>query len=172
MHYTRWRRHGDPLLTQYTPKGEAMYFYENTVLAYDGNDCLIWPYNRFPSGYGAMHNPNGSCRVSRILCEDVNGPPPTPEHEAAHSCGKGHLGCVTKRHLDWKTALQNQSDRLIHGTNLEGAAHPMAKLSDADVREIRSLVGTATHKEIAAKYGVSRNMISNILSGKNWGSVQ
>ncbi|MBZ9922605.1 hypothetical protein LB579_33660, partial [Mesorhizobium sp. BR1-1-7] len=23
--------------------------------------------------------------------------------QAAHSCGKGHLGCAAKRHLSWKT---------------------------------------------------------------------
>lgn len=170
-HYTRWRRHGDPLSTKTRANGEARNYYETVVLSFDGEYCLIWPFGRYPSGYGFMHSPDGTDRVSRAVCEEVNGPPPTDKHQAAHSCGHGHLGCVTKRHLSWKTPLLNQLDRVAHGTNLEGSRHPMAKLSDDDVSQIRSIGEKVTRRELAARFGVSRTMISNILLGKNWINV-
>lgn len=55
--------------------------------------------------------------VARMVCEEVNGPPPTPAHQAAHSCGKGHLGCITPQHLRWATQVENEADKLIHGTH-------------------------------------------------------
>jgi hypothetical protein len=171
MHYTRWRRHGDPLATKRTPNGETRSFYEKIVLTYDGDDCLIWPYNRFPSGYGAMYSPTGTTRVSRAVCEDVNGAPPTSTHQAAHSCGKGHLGCVTKRHLSWKTPSQNQLDRIAHGTDIGGSRHPGAKLVDDDIRNIRLMADLFTQRQLGSRFGVSKTMISNILRGKNWGKV-
>jgi hypothetical protein len=170
-HYTRWRRHGDPLFTQNTPKGEARNYYETVVLSYDGDDCLIWPYLRTSSGYGLLYNPSGSDRVSRALCEEINGSPPTEEDQAAHSCGNGHLGCVTRKHLSWKTPKDNQADRLEHGTNLAGSSHPMAKLNDDDVRKIRSLGNVFTHRALGKMFGVCRVTIGNILLGKNWSSV-
>lgn len=171
-HYTRWRRYGDPMATRNRAKGEARRYYETVVLPYDGEHCLLWPFGRYPSGYGFMHSADGTDRVSRAVCEDVNGPAPTDAHQAAHSCGNGHLGCVSKRHLSWKTPLQNQSDRFAHGTNLDGSRHPGAKLTDQDVREIRAMGGCFTRRELGDRFGVSKTTISYILLGKTWGSVK
>lgn len=161
-HYYRLRTHGDPLGGG-TSKGEAKRFYEETVLTYDGDECLIWPYARLPSGYAKMQGHN----VHRRLCEETRGPAPTPQHEAAHSCGKGHLACVTKRHLDWKTKAQNQADRLIHGTDLRGEKVNGAKLTEADVLAIRA--STETGVTIAKRYGLHPAYVSLVRSGKRWG---
>lgn len=110
-HYQRWRAHGDPLKGR-TADGEPKRYLHEVVLAYEGDECMPWPYGRYASGYGRIR---GSI-VSRLVCEAVNGPPPTPKHEAAHSCGKGHEGCVTKGHLSWKTHAENMADTIAHGT--------------------------------------------------------
>jgi len=85
----------------------------------NGYECLIWPYAKTNKGYGVGYGRtkiNGRKQiVSRIICEAVRGAPPTPRHEAAHSCGNGHLGCCTKRHLFWKTPEENWEDRRRHG---------------------------------------------------------
>lgn len=171
MHYARWRRHGDPGKTLKAPDGEARSFYENVVLPFDNTECLIWPFGRYPSGYGYLHNTDGSSRVSRIACEDVNGPPPTDDHQAAHTCGNGHNGCCNPKHLYWATPQENQMDRVAHGTVMCGSNHPMSKLKDADILAIRSLAGTATHKELGKRFGVSKSTIGNVLRGNNWGHL-
>lgn len=86
-------------------------------MAYEGDDCLTWPFLKSPRGYARMHVNGRDKRVSRLVCEEAYGTPPTPDHHAAHSCGKGHLACVTKRHLRWATPVENAADKIIHGTN-------------------------------------------------------
>jgi len=117
MHYARWMRHGDPLLTliDRAANGEARKFIDETVLSYEGDECLPWPFGKNGSGYGSFWHDGEMQIVSRVVCEKANGPPPTHEHEAAHSCGKGHLACCTKGHLSWKTHAENMADLIIHG---------------------------------------------------------
>jgi hypothetical protein len=136
------------------------------VLAYDGNECLIWPYARIKAGYAQL---GGGKYVHRLACEELYGPPPTPEHEAAHSCGNGHLGCVAKRHLSWKTHAENMADKLIHGTHNRGERQGRSKLTEANVREIRQLNGIFLDREIAAIFGVSRGTINDIMRRTTWG---
>ena len=167
-HYKRLRKYGDPLTKRKAANGEARGFFEGKALGYEGKECLIWPFHRGKDGYGQLHDRGQNRCVSRLVCERTYGPPPTPEYEAAHSCGKGHEGCVTKAHLSWKTHAENEKDKLEHGTQLSvfvaGEGHINAKISDADVMRIRSMSGVS-QAEIAKFYSVSRSHIGNILSG-------
>ncbi|MBX3579951.1 MAG: hypothetical protein KF723_22335 [Rhizobiaceae bacterium] len=142
-------------------------FFNSVILMYDGNDCLAWPFST-RDGYAVMRWDGKSVSVCRLVCEKVYGPPPTPDHEAAHLCGKGHLGCVAKRHLVWKTDAENEADKLVHGTSNRGERHGMAKLLAADVLAIRELQGTATQREIARRFGVSQRTISLIHRRERW----
>ena len=173
-HYERWRKHGDPLKSRSGAKlstrpGAAREFYENVVLPYDGDDCLIWPFTRSDNGYGAWNTDRdkiGVTIVSRRLCIEVYGPPPSPDHQAAHSCGRGSHGCVTKNHLSWKTRVDNDADKIVHGTTNRGERCASAKLTAADVRAIRDMPGT--HKEIAKRFGVSHGAIQAIKARTRW----
>lgn len=151
-------------------RGDAQRFYRDIVLPYEGEDCLIWPFACSLAGYGKIGGKPGI--VSRRLCEEAHGAPPTPKHEAAHSCGNGRHGCVTKRHLSWKTRVENQADRIEHGTHNRGERHNFAKLTEKQVREILALKGVEKIKDTAARYGVSFNLISLINLGKVWRHIQ
>jgi len=166
-HYESWVRHGDPLLGKRASR-EVLRFFHNVVLPYEGNECLTWPYNKNNKGYGQMRFEGRYGGVSRFLCEKTYGPPPTPKHEAAHSCGNGHLGCVTKGHLSWKTHTENMADKLIHGTHSRGENNVVAKLSEKQAREILSLKGKEPQRETAARYGIAESTVSNIQIGARW----
>lgn len=166
-HYTRWRRHGDPVSGRVS-SGEPEQYFHDVVLPYDGNECLIWPYGRNTDGYGVLSSLGGSVLVSRHVCEEVYGPSPTSKHEAAHSCGKGHLACVTKRHLSWKTRQGNAEDMIEHGRSTRGERHACAKLTEPEVRQIIALKGTKFQREIAKQFGVSRSLINLIHARKTW----
>ena len=163
-HYRRQKRYGDPKKGP-TTRGDASRHLQNVVLAYEGDDCLFWPFGR-RRGYGVL----GGKTVSRIVCEKTHGPPPTPHHVAAHSCGKGHLACVAKRHLSWKTPAGNKEDELAHGTRNAGERHGLSKLTADDVRRIRSLEGTAV-KTLSTRFAVSEQQIRNIIARRVWHSV-
>jgi predicted DNA-binding protein (UPF0251 family) len=55
-----------------------------------------------------------------------------------------------------------------------GTANPRSKLTDDDIRAIRSMddSGLFSRKEIAAKMGVSRQCIGKIVGYKAWRHVQ
>jgi len=105
--------------------------------------------------------------VHRIMCELTNGPPPKPEHDSAHVCGKGHLGCCHPKHVFWKTRSENLADRLRHGTMIRGEATPNAKLSASDVLAIRETKGVA-QKDLAERYGIARSTLNQIVKHKKW----
>jgi hypothetical protein len=169
-HYLRHWRHGDPLGGfDRAQDGEPQRFYDETVLNYEGVECLIWPYARERKGYGVIKKDSGkSAIVSRRVCEEIHGPPPTTEHEAAHSCGNGHLGCVAKGHLSWKTSKENNADKISHGTVSRGESHPGAKITEAVAKGIYALKGKESQKSIAKLFGVSRSMVYHIHAGDSW----
>lgn len=163
-HYRRWLRHGNPLGGR-TPVGVPFAFLEEKVLPFKGDQCLLWPYNRHDYGYGMIHM-GKPVFVHRISCEHANGPAPTAKHEAAHLCGNGRNGCVNPRHLAWKTHVENKADELIHGTRNRGERQGISKLTECDVREIRSSADAG--KTLAVKFNVSKSRISDIRNGKSW----
>lgn len=166
-HYTRWQRHGDPLAGG-TPDGAPLAFLLNT-LAIETDDCIAWPFNRNSAGYGAVWIDGKKRPVHRVVCARAHGEPPTPEHEAAHSCGNGHLGCINRKHLCWKTAVENAADKLTHGTDGRGEKNTSAKLTESDVLEIRRLRGIETQRSVAAMFGVGRTTVGMIQCRRNWG---
>lgn len=169
-HYYRLRTHGDPLGGRESP-GKLMRFIEDIALRWESDDCLKWPFSTNNAGYGQISVSGKRTYAHRYVCELTHGVAPTTDHEAAHSCGKGHLGCVNPKHLSWKTPKENQADRIAHGTDMRGELHPSSKLTKEQVLEIISLKGSATQSEIARMFGVSQPSICLIHRGKNWAFV-
>ena len=170
-HWVRWRRHGSPYGGG-TSWGEPDRFLREVVLGYDGTDCIFWPYNKNNNGYAMISRDGCPVVVNRIVCQQARGEPPTPDHEAAHSCGRGGQGCVTKRHLSWKTHAENMADTLIHGTHNRGERCGTSKLTEDQVREIRALNGVQSNRSIAKQFEVSRSAIDNIQLRKQWSWLQ
>ena len=162
-HYARWRRHGYPLGGRVTP-GEPERFLRESVLTHKGDECLLWPFGTNNSGYALLRHNGSAAIVSRLVCEHVNGPPPTPKHQSAHSCGRGHLGCVAPTHLRWATRKVNESDKVLHGTHNRGERHGMAKLTEPQVQEILGLKRRLSQSKIAKIFGVSQSHVSRIHS--------
>lgn len=130
----------------------------------------MWPFSTDGRGYGDYNKSHyGEGKVHRIMCAFRNGPAPTPKHEAAHECGNGHKGCVNPNHLVWKTREENQADRILHGTHNRGSQHPLAKLTEHDVLEIRALQNKSSQSEIGKKFGISQPLVSAIHQRKRWG---
>jgi hypothetical protein len=167
-HYRRFRRHGDPEGGG-TAQGALRRWIDEVALHYTGDDCLIWPFGRDKDGYAQGRHPGlRTGRAYRAVCELAHGAPPTSGHEAAHSCGRGHEGCVAPAHLSWKTHAENEADKKAHGTLIVGSDHANSRLTEDDVREVRRLFGTMTHEAIAERFGVARATISLISSGATW----
>ena len=164
-HYNRKLRYGDPELVKRTTKAGEPLRWLKAHIDHDGIDCLIWPFAKFLSGYGQINDAD-SKGAHRKMCILAHGPPPAPNHEAAHSCGKGHKACVHPRHLSWKLPVENAADKIAHGTKLQGTQHPLTKLTDEAVLQI--FVDPRPQRVIAAEMGVDQQNISKIKRGESW----
>lgn len=145
-----------------TGRGAAVTFLRERV-TYDGPGCLIWPFYRRSTGYGTLSVCKRQNYAHRFMCELVNGPPPSPDHEAAHSCGNGHGGCVHPKHLSWKTASENHLDRRGHGTACTNPVGPAGTIPKEHKAQIRALKGKHSQNKIAAMFGLPFQTISRIM---------
>lgn len=158
-HFQMWKKHGDPL-TRMKAYGGALAFFNDIALPHDEDECLIWPYATAGKGYGVITIGEVKQYVHRLVCEDAHGSAPSDTHEAAHSCGNRR--CVARRHLSWKTPLENEKDKLIHGTRVRGERVGNSRLREGEVKEIRRLQGTMSQAKIANMFGVSQALIGQI----------
>jgi hypothetical protein len=76
-----------------------MLWIRDVALKWKSDECLTWPFTRINTGYGIIGRGGKTYKAHRYICQWVKGEPPTPEHHAAHSCGRGHDACVNPRHL-------------------------------------------------------------------------
>ena len=154
MHHMRLWVHGDPT----TVKGHRSAgheFYENVARSYSQSDCLFWPYANV-RGYPVFNYAGKRWLVTRLLCKEIYGDPPSAEFHAAHSCGNGHLGCVNPLHLRWASLADNTADRVRAGVErqkLTGYRTPSnAKYHPQKIRQI--LEDARPAKMVAAEHGI------------------
>lgn len=168
-HYAKLLKYGDPTVS-FRSRGEAVPFLL-AHLRYEADDCVFWPFARTAKGYPVVWYNGRQSGAHRIMCELAHGHPPDDRHHAAHSCGKGHHGCINPNHLSWKTPSENAADKDIHGTNTKGERNPMTVLSEQSVREIREMSGHLTQGEIAEAYGISQALVSLVQRRRLWADV-
>lgn len=164
-HYRRLLRHGTPT-AGVAIKGEPERFLLDVAAKFRGEECLLWPYGFGSHGYGSLTFRGKSGSAHRFVCAEVHGEPPTPQHDAAHSCGI--RGCVNPAHLRWATRSENAADMVEHGTHHRGERQWCARLTEDDVRAIRRLKGKRTAYSVAKDFGVSAGAIHGIFNGQTW----
>lgn len=165
-HYRRWWKSGDPLVCRTIPGEVQEWLARHST--FEGEECLAWPFGKNASGYGVVTYKGRQTSAQFAMCEIAHGPPPTPKHEAAHSCGKGREGCVNPQHLRWATSKENSADMIGHGTVARGDKQGSSKLTPDDVREIRRLAGQRLQKDIAAQFGIKQVQVSRIIHRHQW----
>ncbi len=110
------------------------------------------------------------CLLHRLIALAFLGPPPTPGHtDAAHKDGNPSNNLLSN--LRWATHRSNQMDMRIHGTMQDGEKCCTAKLTEADVQEIRAISqreGRGSGRRLSKRYGISPAQISRIVNRHRW----
>ena len=91
-------------------------------------------------------------------------------NEVAHLDGD-RTNCHASN-LRWVSKRENHSHKRLHGTAQIGEAHPRAKLSAADVANIRARLGPRNAARLAREFGVGATVIKDIRAGRLWRSTE
>jgi len=113
-------------------------------------------------------------RSNQLVALAFIGPRPSPSHEVAHENGSRLLN--TPGNLRWATSLENQRDRVGHGTSPAGVRNGRATISEDDVRYIRTRyreikLARTSVAELDKKFNLHRSTIISIARGTSWSHV-
>lgn len=133
--------------------------------------CWGWTHSKNSKGYGRIGIGTWRDRrvgmAHRVSWELHYGPIPKGLC-VCHRCD--NPACVRPDHLFLGTKAENNIDMTLKGRRRNGTTngeqHPCAKLSAAQVLEIRSAAGS--QQSIADRHGVSQVLVSQIKRLKIW----
>jgi hypothetical protein len=104
--------------------------------------------------------------VHHLVAAAFIGPRP-PEKEVAHWDGDPENARLTN--LRYATPVENDSDKIRHGTRPQGERNGHAVLTAGDVIQIRYRVSLGEmNKTVAADYGVSSSHVCTIVKRRTW----
>lgn len=107
--------------------------------------------------------------IHLIVLDAFQGPKP-PGCEGSHIDGDLHNNRADN--LVWETRIENNARKAGHGTQVRGETANCAKLTDAKVREIKTLLARGISKAaIGRQFGVSGSTVSEIAMGRKWKHV-
>lgn len=134
--------------------------------------CWLWTAATNEHGYGVMR-PAGrrsgpTAKAHRVSAElaglDIDG------KNVLHACD--NPPCVNPAHLRVGDQRENVRDAMSRDRHVRGSRNGVAKLTEADIPEIRRRAAAGeTQNSIAARFGVTQMSISRIATGKGWRHV-
>jgi hypothetical protein len=152
------------------PNGAPKKFIEMALKSEEEDECIIWPFGVQSRGYPIANIGGKAKLVHQYICEQTNGERHSRK-EAAHSCGVKR--CINKHHLRWATSSENKQDMRELGELAVGERSGHAKLSSADINEIKLMRALGyQQKEIAEMFMVQQSTISRILAGVRWAHME
>lgn len=136
------------------------------------DECWPWKAHADQNGYGRIYGHSRVLRAHRVSWEMHNGP--IPEGGGYHGTCVLHRcdnpRCVNPAHLFLGTNADNAADRNSKGRSkggcLRGEANPQAKLTEAQIADIRA--SEDVQHVIAARFGISQQHVSNVRRGGRW----
>ena len=128
--------------------------------------CWVWQSRRGLNDYGMVKYHQRDTYAHRLAWELTHGPIP-PGMYVCHRCD--NPPCCNPEHLFLGTATENQADARRKNRLRHGAKHPMARLTEDDVLDIRAAAAFgASHRDIAKAYGVSYGAAYGVVARLSW----
>lgn len=133
------------------------------------NNCIEWQRYKDADGYGKWRVNGEKRNVPRLVCELIYGSP-KPNEQALHSCD--NPPCINPDHLRWGTHRDNNDDKITR-QRLAGQNHPLAKYTDAQIRQLKSDIANGANPVLAYKsLGLTRFQFHNIKAGRSWNHIK
>lgn len=132
--------------------------------------CWLWTGSKGTNGYGRFtyrYQVFGAHRYSYAL---AFGPVP----EGLNVLDKCDTPlCVNPEHLFLGTGADNVRDMVSKGRDRapKGSKNAFAKLTEAQVVQLRALRGTCTQRDLAKRFHISESVLSALLNRRTWRHV-
>jgi HNH endonuclease len=183
LHYGRWRKYGDPLVrVNVDIRGDPARVPVYVDQSGGPDACHPWTGGRNADGYGQAII-DGKVRLVHIVMWELENGPRPPGAELDHECHNqalrdglctpgmcAHRLCANLNHLVLR-ASKAEHHAATPGKELRRRGMNR-KLTDAEVRELRTLLAGATGVremgEIGQRYGISVTHAYRIKSGTAW----
>lgn len=146
-------------------KRDVLAMVRTGSLARGPGDCILVDWQRDRPQVDVDGRKIAASRAAWIM---ANGDP--GDLHVLHRCSNGLAGCVRLGHLYLGDHAQNMRDMAASGIH-KGERHPLAKLTDREVRLIRKLYPVLLQDELAAIFNVSQATISLVTLRKIWTHV-
>mgnify|MGYP003660889974 CR=1 FL=1 len=147
---------------------QITYFWERVDMSGGPDACWDWTFG-YCGGYGRVKYNYKNWGTHNLALRLTEGPPPPDKTLALHSC-KQNRKCCNPAHLRWGDDADNVNDRDKDGTTAKqkGELHGRAKLTDAQVLDIRQKYKPRTLAKLGREYGVNASTISDIINRESW----
>lgn len=148
--------------------------FEALVARIPFHPCWEWTGRPMSNGYGRIDRGGARARgatvsAHRAAWELYRGPIPTG-FSVLHRCDNPL--CVNPDHLFIGTALDNMRDKVAKGRSSFGERNGIARLTNVQVREIRSRRDAGERAcDLAQEFGVERSAVWRIMTGRNWSRI-
>lgn len=133
------------------------------------NDCIITPYAPAGTmGYGQIEIEGKTYQHHRLVYCTHHKLPITAISGIVirHTCDNPR--CVNPAHLVQGTHKDNTDDRDARKRTAVGSKAGRAKVTEEQVREIRTIGRLHTNQVLGKMYGLNPSCISDILTRKTW----
>lgn len=136
------------------------------------SECWEWqgqkrkPKGNAKSGYGRLEYKGTQYTAHKLVWQFHNKTTVPDGYVVCHSCD--NPCCVNPHHLFLGSNQDNMDDMKKKERQTRGESKHTAKLTEADVRYIKSLPKGFNQSEIARQFNVYPSCISAIVNAKNW----
>ncbi len=158
--------------------------FRSKIEVHGPDECWPWIAGRDIKGYGNFHLLGQNVQSHRLAFMLERKYDPQPLH-VLHRCD--NPPCVNPKHLFLGTTQDNTADRHSKGRDASGERsgaklhperwwqrgefhrRPGAKITEAQVREIRQLCERGIHRDIiASRFEISTSNVAMIVNGRTW----
>jgi hypothetical protein len=126
--------------------------------------CWNWTLSTYGNGYGQARHQGTGYLAHRLAYETWYGPIPDGLL-VRHTCD--NKLCLNPEHLLLGTHEDNSADKLARNRN----TRDHFKLTEEQVRAIKTMYPQESQSQIADKFGVTRMAIASIIHGRTWRHV-
>jgi hypothetical protein len=168
-HYRRLYRGGDPHTLSHKELSLEERFQAGLGPKDPVTGCIEW-IGAKNDGYGLIRRGSQLARTHCLAWELKHGP--IPEGMCVcHHCD--NPSCCNTEHHFLDTKAGNTADMVEKGRQAKGEKHGRAKLTEADVLEIRRRIAAGeSQSSIAADFGIHHTTVGAIKSGKRWSHLK